>query len=119
MKTKQSSAVVEPITKVHNTLDFSNKVLYVGIDVHKKRWQAAVFLEGIILSNVSIAASADGLVAYLRKHYGNAAFHCVYECGPWALHCAGNCGRQVWSALLLTPTIYPAPTGKGAAKPIP
>ncbi len=37
MKTKQSSAVVEPITKVHNTLDFSNKVLYVGIDVHKKR----------------------------------------------------------------------------------
>ena len=94
MKTKQSSAVVEPITKVHNTLDFSNKVLYVGIDVHKKRWQAAVFLEGIILSNVSIAASADGLVAYLRKHYGNAAFHCVYECGPFGFTLC----RQLWAA---------------------
>jgi hypothetical protein len=36
MKTKQSSAVVEPVTKLHTVVDFTNKVLYVGIDVHKK-----------------------------------------------------------------------------------
>lgn len=58
MKTKQSSAVVEPTTKVRNPVDFSNKILYVGIDVHKTRWQVAVFLEGVILSNVSTKKSA-------------------------------------------------------------
>jgi len=94
MKTKQSSTVVEPANKVHNTIDFSNKQLYVGIDVHKKRWQAAVFLEGVILSNVSIAGCSDDLVCYLRKHYGNAAFHCVYECGPFGFTLC----RQLWAA---------------------
>jgi transposase len=94
MKTKQSSAVVEPTTKLVNVADFTNKQLYVGIDVHKTRWQVAVFLEGIILSNVSIAASADRLVAYLRKHYGNASFHCVYECGCFGF----NLCRQLWAA---------------------
>jgi hypothetical protein len=35
MKTKQSSAVVEPTSKLVNVVDFTNKQLYVGIDVHK------------------------------------------------------------------------------------
>lgn len=45
MKTKQSSAVVEPTTKVQNVVDFTNRQLYAGIDVHKTRWQVAVFME--------------------------------------------------------------------------
>jgi hypothetical protein len=48
MKRKQASAVVEPGNKLHNHIDFTNKVLCVGVDVHKKRWQAAVFLDGVI-----------------------------------------------------------------------
>jgi transposase len=94
MKTKQSSAVVEPTNKVQNVVDFANRVLYVGIDVHKKRWQVAVLLEGVILSNVSIDASADGLITYLRRHYSGASFHCVYECGPFGF----NLCRCLWSA---------------------
>ena len=104
MKTKQSSAVVEPTNKVHNVVDFANKVLYVGVDVHKKRWQVAVLLEGVILSNVSIAASADALIAYLRKHYPNALFHCVYECGPFGF----NLCRYLWSAGLECIVVNPA-----------
>jgi len=94
MITKQSSAVVEPANKVINTLDFANRQLYIGIDVHKKRWQVAVCLDGVMLSNVSIAASADMLIAYLRKHYGNASFHCVYECGCFGFTLC----RQLWAA---------------------
>lgn len=75
-------------------VDFSNEVLYVGIDVHKTRWQIAVFLDGVILGNVSIAASSDTLIQYLRKYYGNASFHCVYECGPWGFTLC----RQLWTA---------------------
>jgi transposase len=94
MKLEQSSAVVEPGSKLQNTVDFSLKQLYVGIDVHKNRWQVAVFFEGIVLSNVSIAASADELIHYLRRHYGNARFHCVYECGAWGFTLC----RQLWAA---------------------
>lgn len=94
MKTKQSSAVVEPTSKLVNVVDFTNKQLYVGIDVHKKRWQVAIFLDGVILSNVSIDASAGKLVAYLHKHYGHALFHCVYECGPFGF----NLCRHLWAA---------------------
>lgn len=94
MKTKQSSAVAEPASKLVNVIDFTNRQLYVGIDVHKIRWQVAVFLEGIILSNVSIAASAEALIAYLRKHYGHALFSCVYECGPFGFTLC----RQLWAA---------------------
>ncbi len=36
IKNKTISTVVEPTTKVHQVIDFSNKVLYVGIDVHKR-----------------------------------------------------------------------------------
>ena len=94
MKTKQSSAVVEPAYKVANTLDFTNRQLFVGIDVHKQRWQVAVCLDGVMLSNVSIAASADMLITHLRKHYGNASFHCVYECGCFGFVLC----RQLWAA---------------------
>ncbi|MEO6221170.1 MAG: IS110 family transposase, partial [Ginsengibacter sp.] len=104
MKTKQSSAVVEPITKLQKTIDFSSKDLYVGIDVHKMRWQVAVFLEGIILSNVSTAASADELITYLREHYGNAAFHCVYECGAWGFTLC----RKLWAAGMDCIVVNPA-----------
>jgi transposase len=94
MKLKQSSAAMEPISKIQNIVDFSLKHLYVGIDVHKNRWQVAVFFEGIILSNVSIAAGSMELIHYLRKHYGNAIFHCVYECGAWGFTLC----RQLWAA---------------------
>lgn len=94
MKTQQSSAVVEPSGKLQNRIDFSSKNLYVGIDVHKLKWQVAVLFEGIVLSNVSMGASADGLIIYLRKHYGKADFYCVYECGAWGFTLC----RQLWSA---------------------
>lgn len=104
MKTKQSSAVVEPTTKLVNRVDFTNRVLYVGIDVHKIRWQVAVFLDGILLSNVSIAASADALIAYLLKHYGNASFRCVYEAGAFGFTLC----RQLWAAGMECMVVNPA-----------
>jgi transposase len=96
MKQQQSSAQKgNPAIKVQNPIDFSGRDLYVGIDVHKKRWQVAVLYDGMVLSNTSIEASAEGLISHLHKYYKDAAFHCVYESGPFgfalyrALWCAG------------------------------
>ena len=105
MKTKQSSAhQAEPATKVINKVDFANKQLYVGIDVHKKRWQAAVLYEGIVLSNDNIAASADELINYLHKHYAGASFSCVYECGAFGYTLC----RSLWAAGMECILVNPA-----------
>ncbi len=96
MKTKQSSAVMEPSSKLINRTDFSNRDLYVGIDVHKIKWQVAVYHEGLVLSNVSMNASFEGLMNYLHKHYGNACISIVYmSVVLLVLHSAGSCGQPV------------------------
>ena len=74
-------------------MDYSDRKLFIGIDVHN-RWQVAVLCEGIILSNTSIAASGDELIAFLHKHYPGPTFRCVYECGAWGFTLC----RQLWAA---------------------
>ena len=70
MKTIQSSACKGNSTqKVQNLRDFTSRDLYVGIDVHKVRWQVAVIFDGIVLSNTSIEASAGALISHLNKFY--------------------------------------------------
>ena len=73
-KIQPSAREWNPTQKVQNLSDFSGRNLYVGIDVHKVRWQVAVYYEGLILSNVSIAGSSDALITHLRKRYGEACF---------------------------------------------
>lgn len=90
--------------KVQHTVDFSNRDLYVGIDVHKQRWQVAVYYDGLILSNCSIAADSDALVEHLRKRYGEACFHCVYESGPFGFALC----RNLWAAGLECIIVNPA-----------
>ena len=47
MKTIQSSERKGNLDKkLQNQRDFSGRNLYVGIDVHKKRWQVAVIFDG-------------------------------------------------------------------------
>ena len=96
MKTKQQPSAQErnPAQKVQNTADFSGRDLYVGIDVHKQRWQVAVYHQGLVLSNISIESSSDLLVAHLRKLYPNASFHCAYETSPWGFTLC----RNLWAA---------------------
>lgn len=62
MKAKQQTSApkANPAQKVQNATDFTNRQLHVGIDVHKKRWQVAVFYDGLVLSNTSIEGSSEG-----------------------------------------------------------
>ena len=84
MKPIQSSVCKGNLNqKVQHCPDFTGRDLFVGIDVHKERWQVAVIYDGLILSNTSLEASAQGLLFHLRKYYDGAFFHCVYECGPF------------------------------------
>ncbi len=106
MKTKQQSSAPErnPVCKVQNLHDFSGRNLFVGIDVHKQRWQVAVYYEGLILSNTSIQASSETLVEHLRKRYGEAQFHCVYESSAFGFSLC----RSLWAAGMECVVVNPA-----------
>lgn len=105
MRTQHTSALERnPAQKVQNIQDFSNRTLFVGIDVHKVRWQVAVYYEGIILSNVSIEGSSEALVTHLRKHYRDAHFNCVYEGGPFGFTLC----RNLWAAGMDCIVVNPA-----------
>jgi transposase len=105
MKTIQPSARKgNQDQKLQNPVDFSFRDLYVGIDIHKVRWQVAVLFDGIVLSNTSIEASASGLIHHLHKFYSGAKFHCVYESGPFGF---GLC-RALCSAGMECIVVNPA-----------
>ena len=108
MKTIQTSwSKGNLIEKVQNPLDFSGRDLYVGIDVHKVRWQVAVFFDGIVLSNTSIEASADALVSHLNKFYRSAKFHCVYESGPFGFTLCRTLHKVNMDCIVVNPADIP------------
>ncbi|RYY67277.1 MAG: hypothetical protein EOO12_01560 [Chitinophagaceae bacterium] len=102
--TKTSAHETAPVSKVMKSEGFSNHELYVGIDVHKKRWQVAVLCSGVVLQNVSIEADAGLLVQHLRSRYGEAQFHCVYEAGPFGFSLC----RALWAAGMECIVVNPA-----------
>ena len=91
---QQTSATSETLTKVRETIDFTGKTIYVGIDVHQKSYQVAKIYQGICLGNHSMDADGDRLISHLKKHYPGAHFKCVYECCAWGF----NLHRKLTSA---------------------
>lgn len=91
---KPSSGQSAPVSKSMKIIDFSSRILHIGIDVHKTRWQVAVLCEGLVLSNTSIGASGDELIVFMHKHYPGATYRCVYECGAWGFTLC----RQLWAS---------------------
>ena len=59
---------------------FENKDIYVGIDVHKKRWVVTVRTYDLELKTFSMQPVAEELEKYLVNNYKNALLHIVYEC---------------------------------------
>jgi len=59
---------------------FENKDLYVGIDVHKKRWVVTVRTYDLELKTFSMDAGAEELERFFVDNYTGALLHIVYEC---------------------------------------
>jgi transposase len=106
MKTKQHTSAHgwNPTIKLQNQADFSGRNVFVGVDIHKHRWQVAVYYDGLILSNCSIEGSSDALITHLQKRYGEAQFNCVYESGPFGFTLC----RSLWAAGMDCIVVNPA-----------
>ena len=80
---QQTSTATETQNKGKRIIDFSDKTIFVGIDIHKKDWQVALYYEGITLENFRMSASSMALIDHLTKRYPGGSFRCVYESCAW------------------------------------
>lgn len=66
--------------KKKSSFVFNDKNLFVGIDVHKKRWVVTVRSYDLELKTFSMSPTAEELEKFLVNTYPGALFHIVYEC---------------------------------------
>lgn len=91
---QQTSATTETSNKVRAMIDFTGKIIYVGIDVHKKDWQVGFFYGGLVLGNHRLAANCEELIKFFKSRYPGAVLKCVYESCAWGF----NLQRQLSAA---------------------
>jgi transposase len=61
-------------------LFYKGKRIFVGIDVHKKRWVVTIRTYDLELKTFSMIPSAEELERFLLDNYKGALLHIVYEC---------------------------------------
>ncbi len=61
--------------------DFTGQEVFVGIDASKRNWRVAVRVGHQVHKRFAQAAEPETLMAYLRRHFPGAQYHCVYEAG--------------------------------------
>jgi transposase len=72
--------------KVKQKVDFSGKKVEVGIDVHSKKWNVSLFLDGSFIKRFQQPPGVKTLPGHLKENYPGADYHLAYEagfCGFW------------------------------------
>ncbi|MBK5278476.1 MAG: IS110 family transposase [Bacteroidia bacterium] len=62
---------------------FENQTIYVGLDVHKRSWNAAIYLNDQYIRNIHQPPTPQALYHYLQNNYPKANYVCAYECGKF------------------------------------
>jgi transposase len=66
--------------------DFADQIIWVGIDVHLKRWKVSVWTEHGEFATFSQSPRPEALHRYLAGRFPQGEYRCVYEagfCGMW------------------------------------
>ena len=68
-------------TNLKQKVDYTDKDIYVGMDVHKKNWAISLVYEKQLLRTFSQPGSSEALSVFLKREYPNANYLCGYESG--------------------------------------
>lgn len=70
-----------------NNYDYIGKVVFVGIDVHKKTYSCVSICEGHVVKRDTMPAKPEVLLCYLKNTFFNAgSIHTAYEAGFAGFH---------------------------------
>lgn len=61
--------------------DYTNKTVYLGMDVHKKTYAVTAICEGQVMKKDTLKADPAILVAYCKKYFSGAEIESAYEAG--------------------------------------
>src|SRR4030067_933417 len=89
--------------KKNSESGFAGKNLFVGIDVHKKRWVVTFRTYDLELKTFSMQPIAEELERFITDNYKGALLHIVYECcfsGFWIY----DYFHQRGYSIIVTPT---------------
>jgi transposase len=66
--------------------DYTNKTIYLGIDVHKKTYSVTAICDGIIVKRDKLKACPSALIKYCKKYFVGAQIESAYEAGFSGFH---------------------------------
>lgn len=66
--------------------NYTNKTVYLGIDVHKKTYAIAAVCDGQVVKRDTIKAEPERLVSYCSKYFVGAIIESAYEAGFTGFH---------------------------------
>lgn len=94
------------MTKV--TASFENQTVYVGLDIHKRSWNAAIFLNDQYIRNIHQPPHPNALHHYLQHNYPQAKYVCAYECGKFGYWIQRKFSEFGIDCLVLNPADIPS-----------
>lgn len=65
--------------------DYTGKIIFVGIDVHKATYSVAAIYDGVLVKRDTLKAHPSILIAYLKKRFGSGRILTAYESGFFRL----------------------------------
>lgn len=69
-----------------NSYDYTGKIVYIGIDVHKKTYACVSICEGEVIKKDTVLAKPSALIAYIKNMFANATIETAYEAGFSGFH---------------------------------
>lgn len=69
-----------------NIRDYTGRVVFMGIDVHKKTYCCVSICDNEIVKRDKISANANGLLNYMHKFFSGATINSAYEAGFSGFH---------------------------------
>ena len=88
-------------------LDVFQEHLYVGLDLHKRRWISTVRTRDLFLKRMATPADKELFVQSLRRQWPQAKFSVVYEAGCFGYHIADYLRTQDIEPIIVAPHRVP------------
>lgn len=66
---------------MNNTRNYEGKVVYMGLDVHKKSYSCVSICEGEVVKRDKLSANVESLLNYMNKFFPGAKINSAYEAG--------------------------------------
>jgi transposase len=66
--------------------DYTNKTIYLGIDVHKKSYSITAICEGEVVKKDKLTACPETLITYCKRFFAKAKIISAYEAGFCGFH---------------------------------